>query len=802
MEYSLNTLRLIKLFILFIVLIIGPTNELYSQNYRQKGDKEWKEGKIKQAVNSYDAIKDIQKDPEYLIKRGKGNFRLNFLKKAIRDFTQAKKSGSKDPELFNYMAQVRQHLLEYEEAAFFYKQYIIEVGEKDPRAYRALIELKNCIYSATHIKDESVAFINEFGDDVNTYYDEIYPIQSPRLGNTFYYTSNSNKLDMRGYSVAMDKNGEWLEMKKFGLGINTAHDDYIMDISPDGKSMLFIRNESGQNKNKIYVSTFDATEEQHIIELPDYLIFGAQDLQIVNRNTIAFASKDLGGYGGYDIFTINYQNKIWSDPVNVGEGVNSEYDERSPLITTNSDYIYFSSNRPYCYGGYDIYYYNFLSIKKQAENMGQPINSPGDDLQFRLSNDGQQVILSSNRKTGKGAFDIYMMYMKDPKPLPAKDSEQLEYVADYLKKINGPLSHLDKLKQRIPEKEVSDKDEAENNPLEETTISKEESPIANVMVSKEVKTESQTTKTNKAEKEKETASKSNDKDKETKVNPQRNKEEEQIENEQKEKETKVAITEELPKTSNETDLRYTLLYEDRQDLKNVINKPKLEALIELLTENPEYKTHLIAFTDHTEPGLPEFMQYNTLKRANLIADMLLEGGVASENIVIESMCDNYPIARKEVAGQPNTDFKPYNKRIDIEVRDASDAILIDQEIADMKIPGYAMDRKFQLYSQIREEVYYSVEIASAESIFKNAVLRLYEDIYIRKESADEDNKYYIGLYNTYMDAVNLQKDLLNSSAPYAKVVAFYNGSRIDSRKLSSLIDDYPQLKAYADQDEN
>ena len=802
-----------------------------AQDYRSKGDQAWEQGEIKTAVNAYGFIKDLEKDGKYLMKRGIGNFKLNYLKKAIRDFTQARKVGIKDPELFNYMAQVKQQLLEFEEACFFYKEYIKAVGENDPRAYRALIELKNSLYAANHLNEPTVAMMNDFGEDVNSYYDELYPIQSPRFGNIFYYTSNSNKEDMRGYSIAMDKNGEWLPKKKFGVGVNTKYDDYIMDISPDGQSMLFVRSEKGQSKNKIYVSTFDENEEQHVIELPDYLIFGAKDLQIVNRNIIAFASKDLGGAGGYDLFTINYKHRVWSDPINMGPEVNSEFDERSPFLSADGQYLYFSSDRPYCYGGYDVYYFNFLWVEQEPRNVGQPINGPGDDLQYRLSEDGQLAIMSSNRKTGKGGFDIYMMYLKEAKPFPARDTTQLEYVADYLKQ---PKTHLDKLKEKLASEEVAasetdleeEKQELETKEIEKAVEKKTEEVIVETDISKPleqttdvptevVKAETPETKldepvtTGTKKPVAEVVASSEEKKEVTQMAAEGEDNRDKVSTETMSKTSTVELDKELKKIEEsestvedlkveiERDLRYTLLYSDRQDFQNEVNKTKILNLAKLLVENQDYTTHLLVHTDHREPGLPEFMQYNTLKRANLVGEILMNYGVEPGRIVIESMCDNYPIARKEVAGNKNDEHLPLNKRIDLEIRDGSGALLMNQRIKDFKLPGYASDRKYELFTHIREEVYYSIEIARSDIIFKNAVLRLYSDIYIRREDGKGDNLYYIGMYPNYEDARLLQEELKESSAPYARITAFHQGQPITDDQIKALSEDYPDLSNYA-----
>jgi len=97
---------------------------------------------------------------------------------------------------------------------------------------------------------------------------------------------------------------------------------------------------------------------------------------------------------------------------------------------------------------------------------------------------------------------------------------------------------------------------------------------------------------------------------------------------------------------------------------------------------------------------------------------------------------------------------------------------------------------------VRDDIYYSVEIASSSHIYKNAVLRLYDDIYIRRATPISDNKYYVGIQNDYEKIKLLQEELSASSAPYAKIVAFYNGMPLRKSKASSILNDYPELKDY------
>lgn len=80
----------------------------------------------------------------------------------------------------------------------------------------------------------------------------------------------------------------------------------------------------------------------------------------IDGNLMVFASDRAGGFGGYDLYYSQRQGSSWSEPVNFGNRVNTEYDEYRPIVMMfyefEHDLMLFSSNRPGGKGGYDLYY--------------------------------------------------------------------------------------------------------------------------------------------------------------------------------------------------------------------------------------------------------------------------------------------------------------------------------------------------------------------------------------------------------------------------------------------------------------
>lgn len=116
---------------------------------------------------------------------------------------------------------------------------------------------------------------------------------------------------------------------------------------------------------------------------------------------IYFVSDKEGGKGGMDIWYTSFDNKTktYKVPVNAGSKINTPGDEVSPFIEPKTQTLYFSSDGWQGIGGLDIFKTNG-EMKKwtQPVNMGVPINSNYDDLYFVVAPSNQDNgLLVSNR---------------------------------------------------------------------------------------------------------------------------------------------------------------------------------------------------------------------------------------------------------------------------------------------------------------------------------------------------------------------------------------------------------------------
>ncbi|NVK28533.1 MAG: PD40 domain-containing protein [Flavobacteriia bacterium] len=131
-----------------------------------------------------------------------------------------------------------------------------------------------------------------------------------------------------------------------------------------------------------------------------------------NGNRIYFASNREGGVGGLDIWMTNrLPDGTWSEPINLGEPVNTPGDEKSPFIHSDSKTLYFASTGHPGMGGWDVFYarQNSSLEFEQPVNIGYPINNTTDELGLFVDLDGVTAYFNSKDLRGPGGWDLYQI---------------------------------------------------------------------------------------------------------------------------------------------------------------------------------------------------------------------------------------------------------------------------------------------------------------------------------------------------------------------------------------------------------
>ncbi|WP_420551737.1 OmpA family protein [Tenacibaculum aiptasiae] len=191
-------------------------------------------------------------------------------------------------------------------------------------------------------------------------------------------------------------------------------------ITADGKTMYFTRTSSeeeklkgGENKEanlKIYKAEKIGDVWGNITELPfnnDNYSIGHPALSL-DEKTLYFISNMPNGYGLTDIYKVELLGGgKYSEPKNLGRGINTEGREMFPFIGDDNT-LYFASDGHLGLGALDVFESKFVEGNyMKSLNLGAPINGPYDDFGFVINKKRNNGFFSSNREGGKGDDDIY-----------------------------------------------------------------------------------------------------------------------------------------------------------------------------------------------------------------------------------------------------------------------------------------------------------------------------------------------------------------------------------------------------------
>lgn len=121
---------------------------------------------------------------------------------------------------------------------------------------------------------------------------------------------------------------------------------------------------------------------------------------------LVFSSNRMGGLGGMDLWYCAQTEGGWTDPLNLGLGVNSAANEVFPSFHKGD--IFYATNAADTWGGYDIRRALGSNQWKTAIAEGAPFNSAADDM-FVFFLDDERAVLTSNRAGGLGGDDLFLL---------------------------------------------------------------------------------------------------------------------------------------------------------------------------------------------------------------------------------------------------------------------------------------------------------------------------------------------------------------------------------------------------------
>lgn len=406
-------------------------------------------------------------------KKGMNHYNKHDLEKAFISFQNATRYNSRDQKAWYYLGMTANYSKRYEEAAKAFQTLSSINPNYDYRFYyeasKALIEIDKfseaewCLNNymkrmshgsnatmAEHLIKNRLEYVRKsplirnqdattsLPDEVtsvNSAYGDYTPQVNP-TGTRLYFTSvRPGGFDFVEDSSQMKDYGEdiyfstfianqWYAPELLPQPINSKGDDFGSAFTGDEQVMVYVRCGSKESIGNcdLYITQLIGTTWSEPVNMGNVVNSKDWDSQPTissDGNKIIFTSARAGGYGGSDLY-MSEKNHLgdWGIPQNLGSTINTPLNDNSPYLAPDGKTLYYASDGHPGFGGTDVFYSLFENGKWSIPiNLGAPINSKGDDTNFSISAQGMAYFASS--KSNDGNYDIYQVELPDylkPKP--------------------------------------------------------------------------------------------------------------------------------------------------------------------------------------------------------------------------------------------------------------------------------------------------------------------------------------------------------------------------------------------------
>ncbi len=366
--------------------------------------------------------------------------RINQFQRAAAAYQNAIRYEYPDTSAHLKLAQMLHASGQYAKAVQAYEDYLT----MKPEDQSAINGLAGAQMGAN--RSGKTRYIVRKADLFNASRSDFSPMYPPGATDRLYFATTREKVtgprsEITGtkkadiWVAAKNEAGVWQRPEPVEGELNTDVEEGIMSFSPDGQTMYLTRARREPNANTS-VEIFTSQRSDAQWSAATKFEITADTISAVGHpavspdgNWLYFCSDMPGGSGGRDLWRISIKERLGSLE-NLGEWINTPGDEMFPFVRTDS-VLYFASNGHPGYGGLDLFKAELKpSGGWSVTNMGTPMNSSSDDFGITFG-EGETGFFSTNRNDARGYDNIYSFELpelrivisgwvldKDEEPIP------------------------------------------------------------------------------------------------------------------------------------------------------------------------------------------------------------------------------------------------------------------------------------------------------------------------------------------------------------------------------------------------
>ncbi len=366
-------------------------------------------------------VKDRAKRGERAFKMAECYRHINYAARAAGAYKNAVRYKYADCIVYLHLADMQRMTADYKNAAKNYQTYL----EYRPNDEKATSGLKACTLAPDWKKNPNRYTVKKM-DIFNSRRAEYSPMYAGEDTDQLFFTSTRdgvNGEDLSGitgmkapdiFVARKDDKGKWQKPEPIESEVNSEFEDGACAFTPDGKTMYFTRCQMDSDYPR-YAEIFQSARSDASWSAPKKCEITNDTLSSVAHPAISpdgvwmyFTSDMPGGIGGTDIWRVRISDSGIGGVENLGTPVNTPGDEMFPTFRPNGE-LYFSSNGHPGMGGLDLFkaIWNEKTEKWSITNLQAPMNSQADDFGMTFEGPYNRGFFSSSRGDARGWDHIY-----------------------------------------------------------------------------------------------------------------------------------------------------------------------------------------------------------------------------------------------------------------------------------------------------------------------------------------------------------------------------------------------------------
>jgi outer membrane protein OmpA-like peptidoglycan-associated protein len=393
-----------------------------SREIYDKAQQAWQERKLAEAITLFEKV--LEQEPDsydthlrlaqiYELQRNNDLIKKHYMK-AIR----LKPAAPQSAAAFQWIGRSHFNVQRYDSAQVYFEKAFKLFPAKSSLARLAEKSIASARFAQEAVKNPVDIRKVSMGDTVNFLGTQYFPVMTAD-DETLIFTGLTENRDENIYVTHRVKGGRatdrWDVPEEISNAINTTNNEGTCSVSADGRTLVFTacNRPDAYGSCDLYISHKEGKEWSQPVNLGQLVNsreWESQPSLSADGHTLYFASDRKGGQGKRDIWVSHLdEKKQWTTPKNLGPVINTPDEENAPFIHANGRTLFYSSNGPAGMGGFDIFIAQKIDTNwTQPVNIGYPINTGSDQVGLFIASNGEKgYYTDDNSDKGQGRSLLY-----------------------------------------------------------------------------------------------------------------------------------------------------------------------------------------------------------------------------------------------------------------------------------------------------------------------------------------------------------------------------------------------------------